>query len=227
MRTPKRSSLRLLCCAVAVIALNGCGDDFVSGWGTVAIILDQSPWARDELPVLERAATVSGKVFEGEVTVFSSDPSVFEVTSTEEQMANSAPETLFTLLATNTGSAYLVIEPKDGSRATAKLPVQVSEGVSVEIVNPTTGENLDAIAVTRAFTFLESSVRDPEGVRLTTHVIWTLENTDAVVFANPANPEQFEGPFSALVATGEGTSTLRAETGAGLFVTVPVVATVQ
>ena len=118
-------------------------------------------------------------------------------------------ETLFTLLATTTGSADLVLEAKDG--ATQRLPVQVSDSVSVEIENLSSGEILDALTVSRDYVFLGSVVRDAEGVRLTTHVVWTVGNTDVVEFGIPSLDEQAEGPFVAVRAAGDGTSTLEFE----------------
>lgn len=223
MRVPKRFCLRLLCCAVGVVPLAGCGDASTNGWGTVAIIVDQWLWSSHETPVLEHTATVYGEVLDGHASLSSSDPTVFEVTS----MVDDSSATLFTLLAVNPGSADLIVEPEDGTGTNQRLPVQVSEGATVEIRNPSTGEPLDAVAVSREFTFLESVVRDSDGVRLMTHVTWTLEDTDVVVFSHPNHREQFEGALAALVATGEGTTTLRTETEGGLSVTLPVVATVQ
>ena len=74
----KRPGLILLLCVLSPIQLSGCSsEDPVQGWGTVAIILDRNQCNRDEMPVLERTATVSGTVFEGDVTLFSTESKCF------------------------------------------------------------------------------------------------------------------------------------------------------
>lgn len=240
---------RAAICLVA-LPITSCGGDANSlpkgEWNRLATILDMSPGIRYMTPALERGSTVHGRVEAGEVEVSSSNTAIFEVLDTEQRKVGyicsdsgtcvDDVRTYFRLRARELGSAELIVEALNGD--SRRLPVDVSERSTIEVIDFETREPVVDVDVTADITVLELLIRDQDAKPLVTHATWTLEDTQAVEFVvQDADPRtslfiegtarRFEGPLPLVFATRNGESTLNVETGGGASLSVPVHAAAQ
>ena len=232
---------------VAVLGMQACQSDESSirpgGWGELVKIMDVPEYRQFDTPILERGALVYGKVVIGDVTISSSDESVFRVESADDVIVDPRCGTCtpdrdiqFTLLAIGEGDAELVV--RASRRDKRRLKVRVAERATAEIVDGFDGRPLSEIVMNDRYVMdagrlLELYVRDADGNLLATHTTWELDSITVAAFLefewhatydvfSITEPNVHEGPQPILRGIEKGETTLRVSTTGGFAANIPV-----